>query len=145
MEELFQLKSFIQQGNYAAALNLLGEMEEMNRDDKINKIFSYAEILLIHLIKENAEKRSTRSWEASIRNSIYRIHYTNKRRKFGGFYLNTEDLKEVIQDAWPTALISASLETLEGQYDDEALTLMVEATEIKKKALELILDMETAS
>ena len=144
MEELLQLKSFIQQGNYAAALNLLGEMEEMNRDDKINKIFSYAEILLIHLIKENAEKRSTRSWEASIRNSIYRIHYTNKRRKSGGFYLNTEDLKEVIQDAWPTALISASLETLEGQYDDEALTLMVEETEIKKKALELILDMETA-
>ena len=144
MEELIELRSYIQQGNYAAALNLLGEMEEMSRDDKISKIFSYAEILLIHLIKKYAEKRSTRSWEASIRNSVYRIHYTNKRRKSGGFYLNTEDLKEVIQDAWSTALISASLETLEGQYDDEALALMVEETEIKKKALELILDMETA-
>ena len=144
MEELIELRSYIQQGNYATALNLLVEMEEMSRDDKISKIFSYAEILLIHLIKKYAEKRSTRSWEASIRNSVYRIHYTNKRRKSGGFYLNTEDLKEVIQDAWSTALISASLETLEGQYDDEALALMVEETEIKKKALELILDMETA-
>ncbi len=142
MEELLELRSYIQQGNYAAALNLLGEMEEMSRDDKISKIFSYAEILLIHLIKKYAEKRSTRSWEASIRNSVYRIRYANKRRKSGGCYLNTEDLKEVIQDAWPTALISASLETLEGQYDDEALTLMVDETEIKKNALELILDME---
>ncbi len=140
MEELFELKSYIQQGNYAAALNLLGEMEEMSRDDKINKIFSYAEVLLIHLIKQNAEKRSTRSWEASIRNSVYRIGYTNKRRKSGGCYLSREDLEEVIQDAWPTALISASLETLEGRYDDESLALVIDEKEIKKNALKFVLD-----
>ena len=142
MEELLELRTHIQQGNYAAALNLLGEMEEMSRDDKIHKIFSYVEILLIHLIKQNAENRSTRSWEASIKNSVYRICYTNKRRKSGGHYLNMEDLKEVIQDAWPTALVSTSLETLDGRYDDETLGNIVNEDKIKKNALKLIMDME---
>ena len=86
MEELIELKAYIEQGNYAEALNLIGEMEEMSRDDKINKIFSLAEILLIHLIKKHAEKRTTRSWDASIRNSVYRINYVNKRKKAGGYF-----------------------------------------------------------
>lgn len=142
MEELLELRTHIQQGNYAAALNLLGEMEEMSRDDKIHKIFSYVEILLIHLIKQNAENRSTRSWDASIKNSLYRICYTNKRRKSGGYYLNKEDLKEVVQDAWPTALVTASLETLEGKYDDETLGTVINEKEIKENALKLIMEME---
>lgn len=55
-------------------------MEEMSCDDKITKIFSYAEILILHLIKQYAEKRSTRSWDASIRNWAYKISYINKRK-----------------------------------------------------------------
>ena len=46
MEELFELRSYIEQGRYAEALNLIGEMEEMSRDDKISKIASFLEILL---------------------------------------------------------------------------------------------------
>ncbi len=41
MEELFELKNHIEQGRYEDALALTGEMEEMSRDDKINKIESY--------------------------------------------------------------------------------------------------------
>jgi len=33
MEELFELKNFVEQGKYAEALTLIGEMEEMSRDD----------------------------------------------------------------------------------------------------------------
>jgi len=61
MEELYELRSYIEQGRYADALVLLGEMEEMSRDDKINKVGSFLEILLLHLIKRHAEKRTTRS------------------------------------------------------------------------------------
>ena len=85
MEELYELRGYVEQGKYSEALNLIGEMEEMSRDDKINKIESFFEILLLHLIKSQAENRSTRSWEVSIRNSVRSIIRSNRRRKAGGF------------------------------------------------------------
>ena len=39
-------------------------MEEMSREDKVHKIYSFAEMLLLHLIKQKrTEQRTTRSWE----------------------------------------------------------------------------------
>lgn len=144
MEELLELRGYIEKGNYAEALNLIGEMEEMSRDDKINKIFSYTEILLIHLIKQHAEKRSTRSWNASIRNSVYRINYINKRKKSGGYYITKNEISSIIGDAWHTALITASLEVLEGRYDEDELAEKVDAGQIKKEALQLIIDTQSS-
>jgi len=66
MEELFELRTAIEEQRYADALILLGEMEKMNKDDKLNKIDSFAIILLLHLIKRQAEQRTTRSWDLSI-------------------------------------------------------------------------------
>ena len=62
MDELLELRTHIEQGRYAEALTLIGEMEEMSRDDKINKIESFLHILLLHLIKQAVEQRTTRSW-----------------------------------------------------------------------------------
>jgi hypothetical protein len=56
MEELVELRRYIEQQRYAETLDLIAEMEEMSREDKINKIYSFAEILLLHLIKQEAEK-----------------------------------------------------------------------------------------
>jgi hypothetical protein len=64
-------------------LLVIEEMEEMAKDDKINKIYSFIVILLLHLIKKDAEQRTTRSWEYSIWNSSYQIRRVNKRRKSG--------------------------------------------------------------
>ena len=104
MEELTQLRTYIERGQYNEALNLIGEMEEMSKDDKINKITSFMEILLLHLIKQAAEKRTTRSWNVSINNSLRQIARINKRRRSGGYYLEEEDLREALSDAWPSAL-----------------------------------------
>ena len=41
MEELAELRAYLEQGRYTDALTLVGEMDEMSRDDKINKIMSY--------------------------------------------------------------------------------------------------------
>ena len=142
MEELFELRSYIQQGHYAEALNLIGEMEEMSKDDKISKIESFFEILLLHLIKQQAEKRTTRSWDVSIKNVITRIRYTNKRRKAGGFYLAKEELREAIEEAWPLALRQASLEPFEGRYDEHELARMIDQKQIKEEALEMILKVQ---
>ncbi len=138
MEELFELRTYIEQGRYQNALTLLGEMEEMSQDDKINKITSYLEILLLHLIKQHVEKRTTKSWNASIRNSLIHIGRTNKRRKAGGWYLSQNEIREAIEDAYEPALIGASIEAFEGRCDTDELGRLSDEKQIKKEAEELI-------
>ncbi len=138
MEELLQLRDHLEHQRYAEAMELLGEMEEMSRDDKINKIFSFTIVLLLHLIKQAAEKRTTRSWDLSIRNAVSQIVRTNKRRKAKGTFLDAETMRETIHDAYPLALAHASLEAFEGQYSEEALGAMVDQADIEAQALQFI-------
>lgn len=63
MEELLTLRELLIKGDMTGALAIVDELEEMSRDDKINNIRSYAVILLMHLIKQKAENRTTKSWE----------------------------------------------------------------------------------
>jgi hypothetical protein len=67
MEELLQLKQLLLQGDIKASLSVVEDLEEMGRKAIIDKIRSYVIILLIHLIKQKAENRTTRSWDVSIR------------------------------------------------------------------------------
>lgn len=143
VEELFELREHLEHGRYVEALAVIDEMEEMSRDDKINKIESFMEILLIHLIKQNAEKRSTRSWDVSIRNAVQKIHLTNKRRKAGGSYLSMDELKEALEEAWQMALPRASLETFEGRYDAAELGRMVDKEHLIEQSMELITGMSS--
>jgi hypothetical protein len=96
-------------------------------------------ILLLHLIKQQAEKRTTRSWEVSIRNSVREIQRKNKRRKAGGYYLTTEELVETLEEAYLNALDEASLEVEEGRYEPEELEKLINKEEILNRALALIL------
>lgn len=138
MEELLMLKDLLLQGDIPAALVIVDELEEMSRDDKINNIRSYAKILLLHLIKQQAEHRTTRSWDISIRNSVREIQEKNKRRKAGGYYLMPEELRSILEVAYVMAIDAASLEVREGQYEPEELAAMVNREEIIERALALI-------
>ncbi|MCM0594206.1 MAG: DUF29 family protein [Gloeotrichia echinulata IR180] len=140
MEELLLLRELIAKQEYEQALEIVNELEEMSREDKLNKIYSYAVILLLHLIKQDAEKRSTRSWEFSIYNSTKEINKVNRRKKSGGFYANEEELKEILTDAFDTAIKKAALEAFEGIYTDNELKQIIDEDEIKGKALSLIYD-----
>lgn len=142
MEELYELRSYLEQGRYTDALVLLGEMEEMSRDDKINKIGSFLEILLLHLIKRHAEKRTIRLWDVSIRNAVAEIIRTNKRRKAGGYYLTNLELQEAIDEVYETALELASLEAFGGVYDAAQVDEMVDKAEVKQEALRLLLEAQ---
>ncbi|MFM6588797.1 MAG: DUF29 family protein [Microcystis panniformis] len=139
MEELLELKNLLLAGNIPDALLLVEEMTEMSKDDKLNKIFSFSIIVLLHLIKQQAEKRSTRSWETSISNSVRQIQRINQRRKIGGNYLTSEELKETLDDAYSSALRQASLEAFEGIYKPEEIEAMIDKNKIINQALELIL------
>ena len=139
MEELITLKKYIEERDYIKALELVGELEEMSKEDKLNKIYSYAVILLVHLIKQQAEKRTTRSWDVSINNSVREIKRTNKRRKSGGYYTSKEELIETIDEAFEAAMERAALEAFEGRHDVDELNQMIDAKRVKKAALTLIL------
>ncbi|MDM8531766.1 DUF29 family protein [Anaerolineales bacterium HSG25] len=103
-------------------------------------MYSFVKVLLLHLIKQNAEKRTTRSWDYSIRNALNSIARTNQMRKAKGRYLSEEGLKETIHEAYALALAlaKASLEAFEGQYDEKQLGDMVDRPQIEQKAFDLI-------
>jgi len=138
MEELLELKQLLQQGKIAEALLIVDELEEMSISDKVNKIDSYSVILLIHLIKQNAENRSTRSWQLSIKNAIREINKTNKRRKANGYYLSEAELLDILKDAYELAMEKASSEAYEGRYEAEELATMVDQEGILSQAMKLI-------
>lgn len=135
MFELEELRTKIEQQDYVGALQIVDELEEMSREDKLNKIYSYAVILLLHLIKQSAEQRSTTSWERSILNSIDRISRTNKKRKSGGCYIQEEELKEIIEEAYPKALREAAYEAFEGKLSTVKLGKMVQRNCIINNAI----------
>ena len=142
MEELLMLKDLLLRGDVPAALAVVEELEEMSRDDKISTIGSYAIILLLHLIKQQVENRSTASWEVSIRNSIRAIQKKNKRRKAGGYYLTPEELHIALEEAYPDAIDRATLEIEEGRYLPEELEQIVNREEILNREMVLILPLE---
>lgn len=141
-EELFELRQAIEAGDTTQALALLDEMDEMSRDDKINKVLSFMEMLLKHRIKQAAEKRSTRSWEKSVKHAVGRIARTNKRRKAGGYYLEDDALALALAEAYPSALEDAADEAFEGIYTDEQIAAMVDRDTLLDAALADIIETQ---
>ncbi len=142
MEEILELKQMLLKGDIKGSLAIVEELEEMSKKDIIKTIRSYAVILLLHLIKQQAENRTTRSWNVSIRNSILEIQDENKRLKSASFYLSPEELHQVLENAYRLAINKASLEVEEGRYEPEELEHLVNKEEILNRGLNLILQQE---
>ena len=138
MDELADLRTLLTEGRIEDALLLVDELDEMSREDKINKISSYMRIVLIHLIKQHAEQRSTRSWEVSVKEALRQIARTNIRRKAGGVYLTREELQAELADAYDLALERAALEAFGGLYSAEELATRVAREQVLERALSLI-------
>ncbi|MFB2838446.1 DUF29 family protein [Floridanema evergladense] len=138
MEEILELKQLLLQGDIKGALVIAEEIAEMSKKDIINNIYSFAVVLLLHLIKQKVENRTTRSWDTSIRNSVRNIRRLNKRLKSNGFYLNLEELQETLVEAYSAALDDAALEVCEGIYEVRELKTMVKEDDIIANALALI-------
>ena len=140
MEELTTLKEYIEAKNYQEALLLIDELEAMSKEDKLQKVRSYFTIMLVHLIKQSAEQRTTRSWDFSVRNAAREIKYVNKRRKSGGYYATAQELRELVEEAYAAAIDKASLEAFEGMYSEQELEARIEVDTVKKQALALVLE-----
>jgi hypothetical protein len=137
MEEILALHESLLAGDVHRALAIVEEMEEMGLTAIRNKIRSYSKILLIHLIKQAAEKRSTRSWELSIQNSVDEILTTNQRSA-GSYYIKRDELTTILEKVYGLALKAAAIEAFEGRHEAEELAAMVDRPEILQQALELI-------
>ncbi len=138
MEELLELKALLLKGDIKGSLAIVEDLEEMSKNGIISAIRSYAVILLLHLIKQQAENRTTRSWDVSIRNSVREIQRKNKRRKAGGYYLNDDELRETLEEAYLNALDQASLEVFEGRYEPEDIEAKINKEQIINNAFLLI-------
>ena len=135
MDELAELRTLLETGRIEEALLLVDELEEMSREDKMNKISSYMRILLIHLIKQQAEQRRTRSWEVSIKEALRQINRTNSRRKAAGVYLSREELRSELEDVYDLALERAALEAFGGVYAVEDIATRVSRAQVLEEAL----------
>ncbi|MCF3571421.1 DUF29 family protein [Planktothrix agardhii] len=122
------------------SLAIVEELEEMGRKDIVKTIRSYSIVLLIHLIKRQVEKRTTRSWDVSIQNAIFEIRDENKRPCSQSYYLSPEELDEVLEVAYKQAINKASLEVSEGIYEAKELEKLANKEEILNQAIELIKD-----
>ena len=140
MDEILQLREFIETQRYHDALLLIEEMEDMAVSDKFSKIKSYSTILLLHLIKQAVENHTTVSWDLSIENSAEEIAETNKRRKASGFYATDAELTQVLERVYKNALTRASLEAFGGAFSAQVLQQKFDKQAIMDKAMQLILD-----
>ncbi len=96
------------------------------------------EVLLLHLITQAAERRTSRSGDVAIRNSLRQIVRINKRRKAGGWYLTNEELRTALQEAYDPALDTASLEAFGGKHTGEEIDVMINKAEIIDSAFDKI-------
>lgn len=138
MEELLELKALLLKGDIKGSLAIVEELEDMSKNGIISTIRSYAVILLLHLIKQQAENRTTRSWDVSIRNSVREIQRQNKRRKAAGYYLSDEELTDTLNDAYLNALDAASLEVEAACYQSEQIEAIIDKNKLISAAFLLI-------
>ncbi|CCI37333.1 DUF29 family protein [Microcystis aeruginosa] len=138
MEELLELKALLLKGDIKGSLAIVEELEDMSKNGIISTIRSYAVILLLHLIKQQAENRTTRSWDVSIRNSVREIQRQNKRQKVAGYYLSDEELTDTLNDAYLNALDAASLEVEAACYQSDQIEAIIDKNKLISTAFLLI-------
>lgn len=133
---MLELKQCLLNHKYEQALLIVEELEEMGRQDKINNLESFFVILLIDLIKIQVENKVTRSWKASIANSLIAIQKRNKLGKKSN-YINQDEWLQHILDCQVEALLAASKEIFEG-IDYQQLKKIINFEEITKICNELL-------
>ncbi|WP_373527009.1 DUF29 family protein [Nostoc sp.] len=137
-QELIDLRTCIQEGRYADALVIVDELEGMSKQAILRNIQAYLRILLIHLIKNQVEQRLTNSWVASIRNSLIEIKKLNLKDNKKSYYINLTEWDIYVEDEIELAVGDASVEVLNGMYNEFQLIEMVDRKQIIQTALKFL-------
>jgi hypothetical protein len=138
VQELIDLRQSIVAGRYQDALAIVDELEGMSKQAILRNLESYLVRLLIHLIKNQVEKRLTNSWAASITDSIRQIKKLNLKDNKKSYYINQNEWSDYLEEAVEVAIIEASIEVGGGIYTPNQLKEIVNIEQIIVLATSLI-------
>jgi hypothetical protein len=137
-QELIDLRNSILEQRYTDALAIVDELEGMSKKAILRQIKSFLKVLLIHLIKNQIEKRLTNSWVASIRNSLIEIQDINLKENQKSYYINQDQWDSWLEDEIELAIADASLEVMNGKLQRQQLSQMLNKPQLILTATELI-------
>ncbi|MFM7362930.1 MAG: DUF29 family protein [Cuspidothrix sp.] len=129
-QELIDLRNSILEQRYSDALAIVDELEGMGRQAILRNIQSFLVRLIIHLIKNQIEKRLTNSWANSIRSSIREIKKINLQDNKNSYYIKIDEWQSMLEDEFEEAIREASDEVINGIYSPFQLTEIVDKWEI---------------
>ena len=137
-QELIDLRNSILEQRYTDALAIVDQLEGMSKKAILRQIKSFLKVLLIHLIKNQIEKRLTNSWVASIRNSLIEIQDINLKENKKSYYINQDEWNSWLEDEIELAIADASLEVLNGKFKRQQISQMLNKPQLILTATELI-------
>ncbi|MBE9237406.1 DUF29 family protein [Anabaena aphanizomenioides LEGE 00250] len=137
-QELIDLRNSILAGRYEDALAIVDELEGMSKQAIFRNIQSFLRVLLIHLIKNQIEKRLTNSWVVSIRNALVEIKKINLKENKKSYYINKDEWDNYLEEEIELAIGDASVEVLNGIYTEFQLAEMVDKNSIISTALNFL-------
>jgi hypothetical protein len=94
--------------------------------------------LLIHLIKNQVEKRLTNSWAASISDSILQIKKLNLKDNKKSYYIQQDEWLPYLEEAIAIAIRPASVEVLNGSLKPAQIVAQIKQEELINISQKLI-------
>ncbi|TAE55848.1 MAG: DUF29 family protein [Nostocales cyanobacterium] len=137
-QELTDLRNSILEQRYSDALAIVDELEGMGKQAILRNIQSFLLRLIIHLIKNQVEKRLTNSWANSIRSSIREIKKINLQDNKTSYYVKIDEWQSMLEDEFEEAIREASDEVMNGIYSPFQLTEIVDKNEVINQSQNLL-------
>lgn len=129
-QELIDLKLSILEGRYEDALNLVDELEGMSKQAILRNIESFLIRLIVHLMKNQIEKRLTNSWVASISDSILKIKKLNLKDNKVSYYIKSDEWQPFLEEAIEAAIAPTTVEVLNGKLTPIQLSEQIDRNQI---------------
>lgn len=137
-QELLDLRRSIVEQRYDDALGLVDELEDMSKQAILRNIESFLTRLMVHLIKNQVERRLTNSWVASISNSVIQVKKLNLKGNKTSYYIEQESWLPFLEEAIESAIAPASVEILNGQLNPIQLSEKVDRQSVMATAQALL-------
>lgn len=145
-QELIKLRQTIISGEYADALTLIDEMEDMNHKAVIRNIRSKLVWLMLHLMKNSIEQRLVNAWAAAIRSAILEIQDLNcvscKRKEYN---IDLEEWQDYLEESFEDAIYAVAANANEERYGPSEIVALVDSEQIYKFANQMISDTYVCS
>ncbi len=138
VQELVDLKQSILEERYEDALAIIDELEGMSKQSILRNLESFLVRMLIHLIKNQIEKRLTNSWISSISDSLVQIQKLNLKDNKKSYYIQPEAWQTYIEEAIERAIRPASSEIFDGNLKPFQVAQQIDKMQLKEVTQRLV-------